>query len=160
MYIAKFRNLEYLESELAGHRLREEEQRQEQAARVKKMRERLLKEEVELLRNGGDLKGKEGRISGEENDNDNDDVRKKQQTSRERERGMQSRDRRRVENPSGDDDSIRGSRPLQQRKVVQKLTEDEDEEESEDDIFGSSEDDEDGVSDDNKSDDNHSDDDF
>lgn len=50
IYMEKYRNLDYLESELEGFHKNEEERKEEQERRLKKMRERLLKEEVELLR--------------------------------------------------------------------------------------------------------------
>lgn len=146
IYVAKYRNIEYLESELAAHRLREEEQRQEQAARVKKMRERLLKEELELLRSGGDLKAKD-----RDGVSDDDDDRKKQNS---RGKGVLNRDRPRAD--LSDEDSLRGTqaaqrsssptRPIQRR--VQHPIEDSDED------FGSSDDDDDDDGDDEVSDDN------
>lgn len=48
----KYRNLDYLEHESAKHRKSEDERKEEQNKRLKKMRERLLKDEVELLRGG------------------------------------------------------------------------------------------------------------
>lgn len=53
IYIEKFRNLDYLEHELGKYHKLEEEKREEQERRLKKMRERLLKDEVELLRGEG-----------------------------------------------------------------------------------------------------------
>jgi clusterin-associated protein 1 len=52
IYIEKYRNLDYLEHELQEYVRNEEEKKQERDARLKKMRERLNKEEVELLRGG------------------------------------------------------------------------------------------------------------
>jgi len=52
LYLDKQRNLDYLESELDKFRRAEEEQMEEQERRLKKMRERLLKEEVDLMRGG------------------------------------------------------------------------------------------------------------
>ena len=58
IYIEKYRNIGYIEHELNKYRIQEEEKRQKQIIRINKMRERLLKEEVELLRGGGgDSKG-------------------------------------------------------------------------------------------------------
>ena len=53
VYMEKFRNLNYLENELEQHHKHEEERRIENERRLKKMRERLIKEEVELLRGNG-----------------------------------------------------------------------------------------------------------
>jgi len=50
VYIEKFRNLDYLEHELEKYHKSEEERKEEHDRRLKKMRERLLKEEVDLLR--------------------------------------------------------------------------------------------------------------
>ena len=50
VYITKVRNLDYLENELQIYHKAEEERREENERKLKKMRERLLKEEVELLR--------------------------------------------------------------------------------------------------------------
>lgn len=52
IYMEKHRNLDYLEFELEKYRKFEEEQMQEQDRKLKKMRERLLKEEVDLMRGG------------------------------------------------------------------------------------------------------------
>jgi len=56
VYIEKFRNLDYLEHELAKYHKIEEEKKEEHERKLKKMRERLLKDEVDLLRGekGGD----------------------------------------------------------------------------------------------------------
>eukprot|EP01041_Mallomonas_annulata_P006988 gene6988-14203_t len=53
VYMEKFRNLDYLEHELEQYYKNEEERRLENERRLKKMRERLLREEVELLRGAG-----------------------------------------------------------------------------------------------------------
>ena len=50
IYIDKYRNLDYLEKELEKYHRLEEEKKQEHDRRLKKMRDRLLREEVELLR--------------------------------------------------------------------------------------------------------------
>lgn len=50
VYIEKFRNLDYLEHELAKYHKIEEEKKEEHERKLKKMRERLLKDEVELMR--------------------------------------------------------------------------------------------------------------
>lgn len=50
IYIDKYRNLDYLEHELEKYHRSEEERKQEHERKLKKMRERLLREEVELLR--------------------------------------------------------------------------------------------------------------
>lgn len=50
IYMEKYRNLDYLEFELEKYRRNEEERKQEQDAKLKKMRERLYKDEVELMR--------------------------------------------------------------------------------------------------------------
>lgn len=52
IYIEKYRNLDYLEHELEQYHRSEEERKEQHDRRLKKMRERLLKEEVELLRGG------------------------------------------------------------------------------------------------------------
>mmetsp|Transcript_11237 Transcript_11237/g.11263 ORF Transcript_11237/g.11263 Transcript_11237/m.11263 type:complete len:451 (-) Transcript_11237:213-1565(-) len=52
-YLEKFRNLDYLENELEQYYKNEEERRKENELRLKKMRERLIREEVEILRGGG-----------------------------------------------------------------------------------------------------------
>jgi clusterin-associated protein 1 len=49
-YIEKYRNLDYLENELEKYHRSEEERKEQQDARLKRMRDRLLKEEVDLLR--------------------------------------------------------------------------------------------------------------
>lgn len=49
----KHRNLDYLEFELDKYRRNEEERKEEQDRKLKKMRERLYKEEVELMRGSG-----------------------------------------------------------------------------------------------------------
>jgi clusterin-associated protein 1 len=58
IYMDKHRNVDYLESELDKYRRNEEEKKEEQDRKLKKMRERLLKEEVDLMRgqkaDGGD----------------------------------------------------------------------------------------------------------
>lgn len=63
----KYRNLDYLEHESQKHRKNEEERKEEQERRLKKMRERLLKEEVDLLRGGrggdGDGDDDTGRVA-------------------------------------------------------------------------------------------------
>ena len=50
IYVEKFRNLDYVEHELEKYHTAEEERRVEQEKRLLKMRERLYREEVELLR--------------------------------------------------------------------------------------------------------------
>ena len=50
IYIDKYRNLDYLERELEKYNRHEEEKKLEHERRLKKMREKLLREEVELLR--------------------------------------------------------------------------------------------------------------
>jgi clusterin-associated protein 1 len=52
IYVEKCRNLDYLESELEKFHKSEDERKEQQEKRLKKMRERLLKEEVDLLRGG------------------------------------------------------------------------------------------------------------
>ena len=52
IYIEKYRNLDFLERESEKYRRHEEERLEEQEGRLKKTRERLLKEEVDLLRGG------------------------------------------------------------------------------------------------------------
>jgi clusterin-associated protein 1 len=52
VYVERQRNLSYLEGELDRFRIAEEETARETEARLKKMREKLLKEEVELMRGG------------------------------------------------------------------------------------------------------------
>lgn len=54
VYVERQRNLSYLEGELDRFRMAEEEAAKETEARLKKMRERLLKEEVELMRGGAE----------------------------------------------------------------------------------------------------------
>eukprot|EP01038_Epipyxis_sp_PR26KG_P006134 gene6134-8458_t len=61
IYMEKHRNLDYLEFELDKYRKLEEERKEEHDRRLKKMRERLLKEEVDLMRGGA------------RNDNDDED---------------------------------------------------------------------------------------
>lgn len=67
IYMEKYRNLDYLEHESQKHRKNEEERKEEQERRLKKMRERLLKEEVDLLRGGrggdGDGDDDTGRVA-------------------------------------------------------------------------------------------------
>ena len=62
IYIEKFRNLDYLEHELNKYHKIEEEKKEEHERKLKKMRERLLKDEVELLRGekAGDMGGGSG----------------------------------------------------------------------------------------------------
>lgn len=50
IYMEKYRNLDYLEHELEKYHRDEQERKEEQERKLKKMRERLLKEEVDLLR--------------------------------------------------------------------------------------------------------------
>ena len=50
VYIEKFRNLDYLEHELEKYHKNELERKEEHDRRLKKMREKLLREEVDLLR--------------------------------------------------------------------------------------------------------------
>jgi clusterin-associated protein 1 len=50
VYMEKYRNLDYLEHELAKYHRQEEERMEEHDRKLKKMREKLLKEEVEILR--------------------------------------------------------------------------------------------------------------
>lgn len=52
IYMEKHRNLDYLEHELDKYRRNEEERMAEHERKLRKMRERLLKEEVELMRGG------------------------------------------------------------------------------------------------------------
>ena len=52
IYMEKYRNLDFLEHESEKYRKHEEERIEEQEGRLKKTRERLLKEEVDLLRGG------------------------------------------------------------------------------------------------------------
>jgi clusterin-associated protein 1 len=63
VYLEKYRNLDYLEHELAKYHRKEEERKEEQERRLKKMRERLLKEEVEILRGNRDDEGYESILS-------------------------------------------------------------------------------------------------
>jgi len=53
VYMEKHRNLDYLEFELDKYRRSEEERKEEHDRKLKLMRERLYKEEVELMRGGG-----------------------------------------------------------------------------------------------------------
>jgi clusterin-associated protein 1 len=62
IYMEKHRNLDYLEQELEKYHKAEEEAMEEQERRLKKMRERLLKEEVDLMR--GNLREGDGGGSG------------------------------------------------------------------------------------------------
>jgi clusterin-associated protein 1 len=89
VYMEKLRNLDYLESELEKYHKAEAEQMEEQERKLKKMRERLLKEEVDLMRGGTDggsgmngnggggglLGGGRGGRSGDEDDASEDDDR-------------------------------------------------------------------------------------
>ena len=50
VYIEKVRNLDYLEHELEKYHKAEEERKEEHDRKLKKMREKLRKEEVDLLR--------------------------------------------------------------------------------------------------------------
>lgn len=50
VYMEKHRNLDYLEHELDKYRRNEEERMAEHEKKLRKMRERLLKEEVDLMR--------------------------------------------------------------------------------------------------------------
>lgn len=50
IYIEKFRNLDYLEKELNKYHKIEEEKKEDHQRKLKKMREKLLKDEVDLLR--------------------------------------------------------------------------------------------------------------
>ncbi len=50
IYMEKYRNLDYLEHELETYHQNEKEREMEQERKLKKMRERLLKEEVKMLR--------------------------------------------------------------------------------------------------------------
>ena len=54
LYMERHRNLDYLEHELEKFRLAEEERREEQQRKLVKMRERLLRDEVEILRGDRD----------------------------------------------------------------------------------------------------------
>ena len=60
IYIDKYRNLDYLENQLEQVHRHEEERMQEHERRMKKMREKLLREEVALMRGGRDDDGKSG----------------------------------------------------------------------------------------------------
>jgi len=53
IYIEKYRNLDYIQHELDKYHKAEEERKQEHEKRLLKMRERLYREEVELLRGSG-----------------------------------------------------------------------------------------------------------
>lgn len=53
VYMEKHRNLDYLEHELDKYRRNEDERMEEQERKLRKMRERLLKEEVDLMRGEG-----------------------------------------------------------------------------------------------------------
>lgn len=55
VYITKHRNLDYLEHELNAYHKAEEERRLENESKLKRVRDKLLKEEVELLRGGRDV---------------------------------------------------------------------------------------------------------
>ena len=55
VYVTKYRNLDYLEHELSVYHKAEEERREENERKLKKMREKLLKAEVELLRGNGEV---------------------------------------------------------------------------------------------------------
>lgn len=50
IYMEKYRNLDYIESELEKYQKAEEERKDEHDRKLRKMREKLLKEEVEVLR--------------------------------------------------------------------------------------------------------------
>ena len=50
IYMEKYRNLDYIESELVKYQKAEEERKEEHDRKLRKMREKLLKEEVEVLR--------------------------------------------------------------------------------------------------------------
>ncbi len=78
VYIEKFRNLNYLEHELEKYHKAEQERKEEHERRLKKMRERLLKEEVDLLRGEGadyqpQSKGRTPEKAGAKFDNDSKD---------------------------------------------------------------------------------------
>jgi len=64
VYMEKHRNLDYLEHELDKYRRNEEERMQEQDRRLRKMRERLLKEEVDLMRGARGDDEEEGKYGG------------------------------------------------------------------------------------------------
>jgi clusterin-associated protein 1 len=64
VYVEKYRNMDYLEAELTKYHRNEEERKEEHDRRLKKMRERLLKEEVELLRGGRGLNDDDVRATG------------------------------------------------------------------------------------------------
>ena len=59
LYIERHRNLDYLEHELEKFHLAEEERREEQQRKLVKMRERLLRDEVEILRGDRDGEAEE-----------------------------------------------------------------------------------------------------
>lgn len=87
IYIDKYRNLDYLEHELEKYHRSEDERKQEHDRRMKKMRERLVREEVELLRgnrqadedegarkmHSAGSRGKADAKSGSEDEDDADD---------------------------------------------------------------------------------------
>lgn len=58
-YMEKYRNLDYLENELHKYHKQEEERMEEHDRKLKKMREKLLKEEVEILRGHRDGGGRD-----------------------------------------------------------------------------------------------------
>ena len=60
VYLTKYRNLDYLEHELGAYHKAEEEREEEGERKLKRMREKLLKEEVELLRGNRDLPAQGG----------------------------------------------------------------------------------------------------
>ena len=60
IYMEKLRNLDYLEQELEKYHRNEQEQMEDQERRLKKMRERLLKEEVDLMRGGSRQDDRDG----------------------------------------------------------------------------------------------------
>jgi len=60
VYITKYRNLDYLESELNAYHKADEERRDENERKLNEMRKKLLKEEVEILRGGRDVAGHGG----------------------------------------------------------------------------------------------------
>jgi len=63
VYMEKYRNLDYLEHELKKYHQQEQERMEEHDRKLKKMREKLLKEEVEILRghrDGRDEYGAQG----------------------------------------------------------------------------------------------------
>ena len=71
LYMEKYRNLDYLENELEQYHRNEEDRRLEHERRLKKMRERLLREEVELLRGGNREDGDDDIIQPRQNGNTN-----------------------------------------------------------------------------------------